>query len=77
MIDELDDFAQLTITEKSILEYISKGMTSQEIADTLQCSKKNVDYHRSKVMQRLSIKTSPELISYAVRFSMVNKLSEK
>ena len=77
VIDELDDFAQLTRTEKSILEYISKGMTSQEIADTLECSKKNVDYHRSKVMQRLSIKTSPELISYAVRYSMVNKLAEK
>ena len=77
VIDELDDFVQLTTTEKSILEYISKGMTSQEIADTLECSKKNVDYHRSKVMQRLSIKTSPELISYAVRFSMVNKMSEK
>jgi DNA-binding CsgD family transcriptional regulator len=52
-------------------------MTSQEIADTMECSKKNVDYHRSKVMQRLSIKTSPELISYAVRFSMMNKLSDK
>jgi len=76
MVDQLDDFVQFTETEKIILEYISKGMTSQEIAEALDCSKKNVDYHRSKVMQRLEIKTLPELISYAVRFSMVNKLIE-
>jgi two-component system response regulator NreC len=76
LTDQLDDFVQLTGTEKKILEYISKGMTSQEIADALECGKKNVDYHRSKVMQRLEIKTLPELISYAVRFSMVNKLFE-
>ena len=76
LADQLDDFVQLTGVEKKILEYISKGMTSQEIADALDCSKKNVDYHRSKVMQRLEIKTLPELISYAVRFSMVNKLFE-
>jgi DNA-binding NarL/FixJ family response regulator len=76
LADQLDDFVQLTETEKKILEYISKGMTSQEIADALDCGKKNVDYHRSKVMQRLAIKTLPELISYSVRFSMVNKLFE-
>jgi len=76
MTDQLDDFIQITGIEKKILEYISKGMTSQEISEALECSKKNVDYHRSKVMQRLDIKTLPELISYAVRFSMVNKLFE-
>jgi len=76
MTEELDDFVHLTGIEKKILELISKGMTSQEIAEALDCSKKNVDYHRSKVMQRLAIKTLPELISYAVRFSMVNKLLE-
>jgi two-component system response regulator NreC len=76
MTDQLDEFVHLTEIEKKILELISKGMTSQEIAEIMDCSKKNVDYHRSKVMQRLEIKTLPELISYAVRFSMVNKLFE-
>lgn len=63
--------------EEIILKSIGEGMTSQEIADILNCSKKTVDYHRSRLMMKLNVKTLPELISFAVKFSMANKLLEE
>jgi DNA-binding NarL/FixJ family response regulator len=74
---DLESFNQLNMKDKNILEYISKGMTSQEIADQYKVSKKAIDYYRSRIMQRLGIKSLPELISYAVRYSMINKLFEE
>lgn len=74
---DLESFNQLNMKDRNILEYISKGMTSQEIADQYKVSKKAIDYYRSRIMQRLQIKSLPELISYAVRYSMINKLFEE
>ncbi|MCX6169106.1 MAG: response regulator transcription factor [Ignavibacteriales bacterium] len=74
---DLESFNQLNMKDRNILEYISKGMTSQEIADQFKVSKKTIDYYRSRIMQRLQIKSLPELISYAVRYSMINKLFEE
>jgi two-component system, NarL family, response regulator NreC len=74
---DMESFNQLNMKDRNILEFISKGMTSQEIADQFKVSKKTIDYYRSRIMQRLQIKSLPELISYAVRYSMINKLFEE
>lgn len=74
---DLESYNQLNRKDRKILEYISKGMTSQEIADRFKVSKKTIDYYRARIMQRLQIKSLPELISYSVRYSMINKLFEK
>ncbi|MEW6702696.1 MAG: response regulator transcription factor, partial [Bacteroidota bacterium] len=75
--NDRQDYIRLNYRDRKILEQISKGMTSQEIADELNFSKKSIDYYRSRIMQRLEIKSLPELISYAVRYSMINKLFEE
>ncbi|MCX7875288.1 MAG: response regulator transcription factor [Melioribacteraceae bacterium] len=72
----LDDTIALTEREKEILIYIADGLLSKEIGDKLGITKRTVDYHRSRIMQRLGIKTLPEFISYAVKFSMANKHEE-
>ena len=72
--DVVDRNTRLNIKERKILESISKGMTSQEIADQLENSRKTIEYYRSRLMQKLKIKSFPELITYAIKFSMVNKL---
>ena len=75
--DVVDGNIQLSLKERKVLELISKGMTSQEIANKLKYSRKTIEYHRSRLMQRLNIKSFPELITYAVKFSMVNKLFDE
>lgn len=74
---DLESLNRLNMKDRSILEFISKGMTSQEIADHFSVSKKSIDYYRARIMNRLQIKSLPELITYAVRYSMINKLFEK
>ncbi len=72
--NNLSEYINLNFKEKKILEYICKGLTSSEIAENLGYSKKTIDYYRSRLMQRINVRTLPELISYAVRYSISNKL---
>ena len=67
---ETDD---LTPREKEILNLISEGFTSNEIADKLFISKRTIDTHRTHLMQKLNLKSFPELIKYAINFSSSQK----
>lgn len=49
-ISSLDD---LTRSERTILQWIAKGLTSAEVAEELNISKKTVQNHRSKINQKL------------------------
>jgi two-component system response regulator NreC len=63
----------LTPREKQILNLISEGFTSNEIAENLFLSKRTVDTHRTHLMQKLNLKSFPELIKYAINFSLAEK----
>jgi two-component system, NarL family, response regulator NreC len=58
----------LTAREKNVLKLIGKGLTSNEIAQQLNISKRTVDSFRSSIMQKLNIKNLPELIKYAIGY---------
>ncbi len=63
----------LTPREKQILNFIAEGLTSNEIAEKLYVSKRTVDTHRTHLMQKLNLKSFPELIKYAINFSTAVK----
>lgn len=75
-IDEADSFINISRKEREILQLISKGMTSNEIAEKLFMSKRTVDYHRTKLMQKLNIKSLPELISFSIKYSSSSSTPE-
>lgn len=62
----IDEYRQrlenLTVRESEVLELMLADMTSQEIATHLGNSKKTVDIHRSRVMQKMGASTITELI---------------
>ena len=60
----------LSPKEISVLTEVAKGDTSQEIAETLELSKRTVENHRHRIMQKLQIKNASGL----VRFAMDNNL---
>lgn len=74
---DLENLSVLNSRDKVILENISNGLTSQEMADQMGVSKKTIDYYRARIMERLQIKSFPELVSYAVRYSLTNKLFDE
>ncbi len=65
------ELASLTSREKEVLTLSASGLTNKEIAAKLFISHRTVDCHKNHIMQKLSLKSSAELILYAVRNGFV------
>jgi len=58
----LDDYAPLTQREKEIMQLVSQGYSSKEIAAQLFISRHTVESHRKHILQKLSAKNTPQLV---------------
>jgi len=70
--DDLDK-VHITTREKEILKLLAKGLTSQEIAETLFISYFTVGQHRKNILEKLGLKNTAELVFYAVREGLVDE----
>jgi two-component system, NarL family, response regulator NreC len=66
---------KLSKTEEKILELISEGLSSAEIADQLTLSKRTIDSSRSQIMFKFGMKSNPELVKFAVLYTEYRKYS--
>ncbi len=57
---------QLSEREKEIIRLIVQGKTSKEIAEFLCISKNTVDTHRRSILNKTKLKSSSELIVFAI-----------
>jgi len=57
----------LTRREKEILQLITKGRTTLQIAHQLKLSRFTIDTHRKNIHQKLGIKTNTGLVNYALK----------
>lgn len=55
-------FDALTTREREVMDLMVAGLTSQQIGERLGNSKKTVDIHRSRVMQKMDVASITELI---------------
>lgn len=60
----------LTSREHEVLRLIGSGLGRAGIAETLGRSPKTIDGHRERIMQKLDIHSSPELVRFAIREGM-------
>lgn len=58
---------RLSQREREVLELVTAGRTSKEIASSLGISAASVDTYRSRLMQKLSIDDLPGLVRFAIR----------
>ena len=58
----------LTDREFEVLQLLGQGKGTREIAGQIHLSPKTVEAHRANIKRKLSLKTGPELIRYAVRW---------
>lgn len=56
--------------EREVLQLLSEGMTSKEIASRLDLSAKTIETHRRNISQKLGLRSIAELTKYAVREGM-------
>lgn len=66
---------ELTNREKEILQLLTEGLSTKQIAGELYISVKTVEAHRANIMGKLNIHNLPELTKYAIRngFTFVDR----
>ena len=57
----------LTHREKEVLKLIAEGKSSKEIAELLFISIYTVNNHRAKIIKKLGLKKTADLVRYAIR----------
>jgi DNA-binding NarL/FixJ family response regulator len=62
----------LTMRESSVVQLIAEGRTCREAADLLGVSAKTVEAARAGALRKLNLKTTADLIRYAVRNRLVD-----
>lgn len=58
--------------EVEVLELLCKGFTSKQIAEQLYISKHTVDGHRRTLLEKSSLSTTSELITFAIKNNWTN-----
>jgi DNA-binding NarL/FixJ family response regulator len=65
----LTDFPPVTLnfTEKEILTWIAKGLTTKEIAHSMKMSEATTETYRVRLMKKVNVLNTASLIAYAFR----------
>ena len=61
----------LTHREREVVQLIAEGKINKQIAGKLDISVKTVETHRASAMRKLNLKTTADLVRYAVRNSII------
>lgn len=69
-------FDRLTPREQDVLRQVVEGLSNQRIAETLSLSRKTVEVHRAKVMQKMQANTLSQLIKMAIAINIIDVFCE-
>ena len=62
----------LSRREREILQLVAESHCSQEIARLLSVSPKTVETYRSRLMQKLGLRGTPDLVKFAIRHGLTS-----
>lgn len=65
--EHVGTYESLTDREREILAKVAQGYTNKEIAEQLMISVKTVESHKSNLMEKLNLKTRPDLVKFALK----------
>ena len=66
-----DPYERLTGREREVFQLVVEGKTNAEIAEVLFISPKTVDNHRTRLMEKLGVHSTAEVIRYAARHKLL------
>jgi DNA-binding NarL/FixJ family response regulator len=61
----------LTLRQREVLQLLAEGKTMKEVAALLKISTRTAESHKYEIMRQLGVRTTAELIRYAVRIKLV------
>jgi len=62
----------LTSREREVLQMIAEGKTNKEIANLLNLSVYTVEAHRGRLMEKLNLHSTGELVRFALRSGLID-----
>jgi len=69
--EERTVFHELTPRQREVLQLIAEGRSMKEIAGVLNVAPRTVAFHKYQMMEQLNVKSTAELIQYAVKQHIV------
>jgi len=67
-----DRYESLSEREREIFQLIAEGRTNKDVAELLKISPATVETHRARILQKLDIHNTAELVLYAVRRGVIS-----
>ena len=67
------DVEKLTVRQREVLQLLAEGRAMKEIADLLNVTARTVAFHKYTIMEHLGLKTTPELVQYALEQGLLKK----
>jgi DNA-binding NarL/FixJ family response regulator len=71
--DQGDKGDKLTMRQREVLQLLAEGRSVKEIAGILEISSRTVEFHKYSMMEVLGLKTSAELVRFAVKHGIVDE----
>lgn len=63
--------SRLTLRQREVLQLLANGRTMKEVAFVLDVTPRTVAFHKYRMMQHLCIRSTAELIQFAIKSSLV------
>jgi DNA-binding NarL/FixJ family response regulator len=70
-VEERRPAQELTPREREVLQLLAEGRSMKEVASVLNVSPRTVAFHKYRMMEQLKVKSTAELIQYAVKHHIV------
>ena len=70
-VDEHKPDLELTSRQREVLQLLAEGHSMKEAANLLNLTPRTVAFHKYRMMEQLKVKSTAELIQYAVRHHIV------
>lgn len=61
------DGSHLTPRERQVLQLVGEGKSTKQIAEMLRISVKTAEFHRGRLMKKLNVHDTANLVRYAIR----------
>ena len=65
-------FKKISPRQREVLQLLAEGKSAKEIASILNISTRTVEFHKYRMMEQLNIKTSAELVRYAIKHGIIS-----
>jgi DNA-binding NarL/FixJ family response regulator len=69
----IENPARLTKREREVLSLLCDGLSSKEVADAIYVSKRTVDFHLSKIYEKLGVENRAKAYCKAIELGYVEK----